>query len=61
MFLFPLLESVPTLYYDSFTPVSFGPHGALPVSTSVPSKLNVVRIPVAVRQLYFGPFSTAFY
>ena len=24
MFLFPLLESVPTLYYDSFTPVSFG-------------------------------------
>ena len=52
MFLLPL-ERIPMLYYNGFTLVSFGAHGALPVGTIFPSELNVVRIPVAVRQLYF--------
>ena len=34
MFLLPLLERIPTLYYNSFTLVSFGPHSALPVSAT---------------------------
>ena len=34
MFLLPLLERIPTLYYNSFTLVSFGPYSALPVSAT---------------------------